>query len=80
MTQTQKYNLINKLFAEENKVPEHCRWQGLPYINKLNLCEMVSFKVSLFIQSCKQSLFIYFRHISIFSDWTVFSRHYTVHL
>ena len=58
MIQTQKYfffihNWINKLFSEENKVPEHRskleRWQGPPHIIKVNQFEIVlSFKASLF--------------------------------
>ena len=47
------HNWINKLFSEENKVPEHCltleRWQGPPHINKVKQYKIALFKVSLFI-------------------------------
>ena len=54
------HNCINKLFSEENKVPEHClkleRWQGPPHVNKVKRCEIVSsFTITLFIQSWKQN-------------------------
>ena len=46
----QKHSWINKLFSEENKVPEHHlkleRWQGPPHVHKVKHCETVlSFKV-----------------------------------
>ena len=45
------HNWINKLFSEENKVPEHCL-KNIVHINKVEQYESVlSFKVSLFIQS-----------------------------
>ena len=61
------HSWINKLISEENKVPEEClkleRWQGPPNKNKVKQYEIVlSFKVGLFIlfiQSWKQSEFVY---------------------
>ena len=48
---------INELFSEENKIAEHCwklgRWQDPPHINKVKQYTVLSFKVSLFIQSWK---------------------------
>ena len=46
---------INKMFSDENKLPEHClkleRWQGPPDINKVKQYEMdLSFMVSLSIK------------------------------
>ena len=39
------HSWINKLFSEENKVPEHCleleRWQGPPHVNKVKQYETV---------------------------------------
>ena len=53
------HNWINKLFSEEDKVPEHClklgKWRGPPHINKVKQYAVVpSFKVSLFIQFIKK--------------------------
>ena len=54
MIQTHKCYWANKLFLEENKIPQLCRklerWQGPPHINNVKQYETVfSFKVSLFI-------------------------------
>ena len=51
---------INKLFSEENKVPEHClnleMWQGPPHVNKVRLYEIVlPLKMSLFVQFIHQT-------------------------
>ena len=47
--QTQKlifHNWINKLFSEEDKVPEHClkleRWRGPQHVNEVKQYEIVS--------------------------------------
>ena len=83
--QTQRYYyffpLLNKQDAQ-NKVPEHCvkpeRWQGPPHINRLKQHKIVlSFKVSLFIQSWEQREFAklvwrYWRYFS--SDQNVFPK------
>ena len=57
-----KHAKINKLFSEENKVPEHCvklhRWQGPPLLNKVKQyklhCPLRSVYHQL-IQSWKQT-------------------------
>ena len=60
-----KKNGINKLYTNETKRSlENSlkleRWQGLPYMNKVKWYEIVlSFIVSLFIQSLKQREFVY---------------------
>ena len=61
---------MNKLSSEENTVPAHClkveRWQGPPHINKVKWYEMLlSFRVSLFIQSWQWREFYYFVSLGI---------------
>ena len=63
--QTQMYfffNWVNRLFSEENKLPEHClkleSWQGPAQKAKVKQYEIVlSFNASLFIQTRRVCLF-----------------------
>ena len=63
------HTLINKLFSEEIKIPEHCLklegWQGLPHINTVKLYKLSSplksvYLFSLFSHEIKERLIIQF--------------------